>query len=109
MGMLKCRAMKAAMADPVALPAALQGKTIALFAAVPGAFTPTCSKPICPVLWPRQMRFKAAGVDEIWCVAVNDAFVMGRGAASGGWQAGAHTGRWRCPCLPSAELAGFNR
>ncbi len=43
--------------SPVALPAALQGKTIALFA-VPGAFTPPAQKRICPVLWPRQKRLK---------------------------------------------------
>ena len=52
------------------------GKTIALFA-LPGAFTPTCSAKHVPGYAERVAEFKAAGVDEIWCVSVNDAFVMG--------------------------------
>ena len=52
------------------------GKTIAIFG-LPGAFTPTCSAKHAPGYIDLADQFKAAGVDEIWCVAVNDAFVMG--------------------------------
>ena len=52
------------------------GKTIALFA-LPGAFTPTCSAKHVPGYLEKFSELKAAGVDEIWCVSVNDAYVMG--------------------------------
>jgi peroxiredoxin len=62
--------------NAVDLGKASQGKTIAIFA-LPGAFTPTCSAKHVPGYLANYEAFKAAGVDEIWCISVNDAFVMG--------------------------------
>jgi peroxiredoxin len=51
------------------------GKTVALFA-VPGAFTPTCHNNHLPGFLENLDAFKAKGVDEVICTAVNDIFVL---------------------------------
>ena len=54
----------------------VKGKKVVVFG-LPGAYTPTCSAKHVPSYLQHYDALKAKGVDEIWCLAVNDAFVMG--------------------------------
>ena len=52
-----------------------KGKRIVLFS-LPGAFTPTCSSEELPSYDRMYKEFKDMGIDDVYCVSVNDAFVM---------------------------------
>jgi len=58
------------------LSALTKGKRVVIFG-LPGAFTPTCSAKHVPGYVANHDQLRAKGVDEVWCLAVNDAFVMG--------------------------------
>ena len=60
---------------PVDVAAAAKGKKLVIFG-VPGAFTPTCNDNHVPGYVANLDQLKAKGVDEVWCMATNDAFVM---------------------------------
>jgi peroxiredoxin len=60
---------------PVSVQAAIAGKRIVIFG-LPGAFTPTCSGKHLPGYVQHLGELKARGIDEVWCVSVNDGYVM---------------------------------
>jgi peroxiredoxin len=59
----------------VGVQSALKGKLVVIFG-LPGAFTPTCSAKHVPGYVNHLPELKAKKVDEVWCVSVNDGFVM---------------------------------
>jgi peroxiredoxin len=75
------------------------GKRVVLFA-LPGAFTPTCSSTHLPGYEDRYDAFREAGVDEVYCLSVNDAFTM--------FQWGRHMGVEKVKLLPDGS-AHFTR
>lgn len=71
-----------------------RNKRVVVFS-LPGAFTPTCSNEQCPAFERFYDDFKAAGADEVYCVSVNDAFVM--------YQWGKHLGIKKVKLLPDGS------
>ena len=51
------------------------GRKVAVFS-LPGAFTPTCSNEQCPNFERLYDEIRKAGIDDVYCISVNDAFVM---------------------------------
>jgi peroxiredoxin len=75
------------------------GKRVIIFS-LPGAFTPTCSTTHLPRYEELYADIKATGVDDIYCMSVNDAFVM--------FQWGKHVGAKNVKLLPDGN-ADFTR
>ena len=71
-----------------------KGKKVVVFA-LPGAFTPTCSSTHLPGYEAKYDEFKAAGIDEVYCLSVNDAFVM--------YQWGLHQNAEKVKLLPDGN------
>src|SRR2546425_7614451 len=80
---VKLKEMKDGAPQDVTLGELFKGKRVVLFA-VPGAFTPTCSAKHLPGFVRDAQAIRAKDVDEIVCVAVNDAFVMDAWGKSSG-------------------------
>lgn len=60
---------------PVQVAESLKGKRVVIFG-LPGAYTPTCSAKHVPGYLEKLPELRAKGVDEVWCVSVNDGYVM---------------------------------
>lgn len=66
----------------------LLGQGLTVLFATPGAFTPTCSAQHLPSFLEKYDELKAAGVDQVACMAVNDVFVLNAWAKATGADAG---------------------
>ncbi len=83
---IKVTEMRDGQPTPVSLAELSAGRRVVVFA-VPGAFTPTCTAKHLPGYVEQAAALNAKGVDEVVCLAVNDAFVMdawGRQAGAAG-------------------------
>ena len=76
------------------LRAEFAGRKVVVFS-LPGAFTPTCSNEQCPNYDRLYDQFRAAGVEAVYCLSVNDAFVM--------YQWGKHLGLKNITLLPDGS------
>ena len=72
------------------------GKRVVLFA-LPGAFTPTCSSTHLPGYEAHYDAFREEGIDEVYCLSVNDAFTM--------FQWGKNLGAEKVKLLPDGSCA----
>jgi peroxiredoxin len=79
----------------------LLGKGRIVVFSLPGAFTPTCTTEQCPAFERQYEELRAAGADEVYCIAVNDAFVM--------YQWGKHLGLDKVKLLPDGSGAFTRR
>ena len=79
---------------------AFVGKRVVVFS-LPGAFTPTCSNEQCPAFERLYDDLRGAGIDDVYCIAVNDAFVM--------YQWGKQLGLDRVKLLPDGSGAFTRR
>ena len=67
--------IKKGITSTVYLTDELQGKRVIIFG-VPGAFTPTCSEKHLPSYIKLHKNISSKGIDDIYCLSVNDDFVM---------------------------------
>lgn len=80
--------------EEVSSDALFAGKRVVVFS-LPGAFTPTCSNEQCPAFERQYDEIRRLGVDEVYCIAVNDAFVM--------FQWGQHLGLRNVKLIPDGS------